>query len=169
MFWEHPAVRGVTFWGHNDGAMWRKKGDLVRKDGADKVAGTARYVDDLTVPGMLHARTIRSTIPCGDIARIRLDFDTTGFTVVGAQDIPGRNLVALIQEDQPFLVEREVRHAEEPLLLLAHADRERLWQAPVRVLYAPRTPLFSRCRSAWRASCTSGATVWPRAIITGQS
>jgi endo-1,4-beta-xylanase len=38
MFWEHPAVRGVTVWGHNEGAMWRKNGYLVRKDGSDRPA-----------------------------------------------------------------------------------------------------------------------------------
>ena len=80
--------------------------NVSRKDGAAKVAGSARYVDDLTRPGMLHARTIRSTIPCGDIARVRLDFDTTGFTIVDARDIPGRNVVSLIIDDQPCLAER---------------------------------------------------------------
>ena len=36
----------------------------------------ARYIDDLSFPGLLHARTIRSTIPAGEIAGIRFDFDT---------------------------------------------------------------------------------------------
>ncbi len=43
--------------------------NVVRKDGAAKAAGTARYVDDLTRPGLLYARTIRSSIPCGDDRR----------------------------------------------------------------------------------------------------
>lgn len=47
MFWEHPAVRGVTVWGHNEGAMWRKNGYLVRKDGSDRPAMTwlREYMD----------------------------------------------------------------------------------------------------------------------------
>ncbi len=56
----------------------------------------------------------------------RFDFDTAGFTVVDYRDIPGRNIVALIDEDQPCLAEREIRHVAEPILLLAHADRDRL-------------------------------------------
>lgn len=40
MFWEHPAVRGVTLWGHNEGAMWRKNGYLIRKDGSERPAMT---------------------------------------------------------------------------------------------------------------------------------
>jgi endo-1,4-beta-xylanase len=51
MFWEHPAVRGVTVWGHNEGAMWRKNGYLVRRDGSDRPAMSwlRRYL--VRVPG----------------------------------------------------------------------------------------------------------------------
>ena len=76
-------------------------------------------------PGMLHGTTIRSTIPRGRINAIRLEFDAAGFTVVDYRDIPGKNFVALIDEDQPCLAEHEVHHVAEPILLLAHADRER--------------------------------------------
>jgi CO/xanthine dehydrogenase Mo-binding subunit len=115
---------------------------VPRQEGLDKAKGRARYVDDLRFPGMLYGRTVRSTIACGTIAAVHLDFDPAGFTVVDATDVPGRNVVALIQDDQPFLAEREVRHAEEPLLLLAHADRERLQAARVRVDYVPEAPVL---------------------------
>ena len=39
---------------------------VPRKDGLPKVSGLARYVDDITMPGMLHGRTIRATIPAGN-------------------------------------------------------------------------------------------------------
>ncbi|HSE53654.1 MAG TPA: xanthine dehydrogenase family protein molybdopterin-binding subunit, partial [Gemmatimonadales bacterium] len=102
----------------------------------------ARYADDLIFPGMLHGRTIRSTIPCGSISGIRRDFDPAGFTVVDWRDIPGRNVVALLTEDQPCLVEREVRHQAEPVLLLAHQNREALLGAAVHLEYLPGTPVF---------------------------
>jgi CO/xanthine dehydrogenase Mo-binding subunit len=112
--------------------------NVLRKDGADKVTGAARYIDDLTFPGLLHARTIRSTIPAGDIAGVRLPFDRSGFTVVDHRDIPGRNVIALIDDDQPCLAERTVRHVAEPILLLAHEDRERVRSACVEIDYRPR-------------------------------
>jgi CO/xanthine dehydrogenase Mo-binding subunit len=117
---------------------------VARKDGIGKATGATRYADDLVFPGMLHGRTIRSTIPCGRIKNIRLDFDTTGFTIVDHRDIPaaGHNIVALIEDDQPFLVETEVRHLAEPILLLAHEDRERLLSANVVIEYEERTPEF---------------------------
>lgn len=115
---------------------------VARKDGIGKATGAAQYADDLVFPGMLYGRTIRSTIPAGRIRSIQLDFDPEGFTIVDVGDIPGRNVVALIEDDQPFLVEREVRHLAEPILLLAHADREKLLTAQVRVEYEESPPIL---------------------------
>jgi CO/xanthine dehydrogenase Mo-binding subunit len=115
---------------------------VVRKEGRDKVTGAARYVDDVTFPGLLHARTIRSTIPAGEIVDVAFGFDTTGFTLVDYRDIPGRNIVALIDDDQPCLAERLVRHVAEPILLLAHADREALLAADVRIRYREAIPAY---------------------------
>ena len=117
---------------------------VARKDGIGKATGRAMYADDITFPGMLHGRTIRSTIARGRITNIRFEFDTTGFTIVDYRDVPadGRNVVALLEDDQPFLVEHEVRHLAEPVLLLAHEDREKLLTAQVTIEYDREEPLF---------------------------
>ncbi len=120
--------------------------DVRRKDGDDKVTGRARYVDDLVFPRMIHGTTIRSTIPCGRVTKIH-PVSGKGFTVVDASDIPGKNIVALIEEDQPCLADGVVRHVAEPLLLIAHADRERLLDAVVRVDYEPTPPIYDPERS----------------------
>jgi CO/xanthine dehydrogenase Mo-binding subunit len=122
--------------------------NVIRKDGHEKATGSARFLDDLRLPGMLHARTIRSTIPCGAIHRIRLDFDPAGFTIVDHRDIPGQNVVALIEDDQPCLAERQINHVAEPILLLAHADREALLSARVDIEYRTDTPQYDPARSA---------------------
>jgi len=121
---------------------------VLRKDGLEKAAGTAKYIDDLTFPNLLHARTIRSTIPAGEITGIAFNFDTTGFTVVDHRDVPGRNIVALIDDDQPCLVERTVRHVAEPILILAHSDRRRLAAADVRIDYRPAVPNYDPAASS---------------------
>ncbi len=104
---------------------------VPRKEGRAKVTGAARYVDDLRLPGMLHGVTVRSHVPRGRIREISfgagLPWDE--FTVVTAADVPGSNYVALILNDQPYLADRVVNHAEEPLLLLAHADKHLLEEA----------------------------------------
>src|SRR5262245_42211643 len=96
---------------------------------------------------MLHGRTVRSTVPRGRLNAIRLDFDTAGFCVVDFRDVPGRNLVALIDDDQPCLAEHEVYHYAEPILLLAHADRERLYAGNVQIDYTPQPAVLDPERS----------------------
>jgi CO/xanthine dehydrogenase Mo-binding subunit len=115
---------------------------VPRKDGIGKATGQARYTDDLHFPGMLFGRTVRTTIPCGHLSGVRLDFDAAGFTLVDHRDIPGRNVIALIADDQPCLVEREIRHAAEPVLLLAHENREALIGASVTLGQVADTPIF---------------------------
>jgi CO/xanthine dehydrogenase Mo-binding subunit len=116
--------------------------NVLRKEGHAKVTGAAQYLDDLTFDGLLHARTIRSTIPAGEIERIAFDFDRTGFTIVDHRDIPGRNVVALIEDDQPCLAVRTIRHVAEPILILVHEDRERLLAASVAIDYRERVPNY---------------------------
>lgn len=121
--------------------------NVLRKDGFSKVTGAAKYVDDLTFPGMLHGKTVRSTIPCGEILSISPRFDPSRFVVVDHRDIPGRNIVALIEDDQPCLVEQHVRHFAEPVLLIAHENREHLLDASVDIEYRAATPVFDAERS----------------------
>ncbi|HEU0015519.1 MAG TPA: hypothetical protein VFQ45_17685, partial [Longimicrobium sp.] len=118
--------------------------NVARKDGMLKTTGAAKYVDDVVFPGMLHGRTIRSTIPRGRIRSVRFDFDTTGFTIVQAADIPGErcNFVALIEHDQPYLAGREINHVAEPILLLAHEDRDALLAAKVEIEYERDIPVL---------------------------
>src|SRR4051812_44150863 len=98
-----------------------------RKEGREKVTGQATYVDDVTMAGMLHGVTVRSPIARGRITKIRFDpvIPWDEYVVVTAADIPGRNRVKLIADDQPYLAAREINHAEEPVVLIAHADRAR--------------------------------------------
>src|SRR5258706_14583479 len=64
---------------------------IPKLEAAEKVTGRALYLDDLRVEGVLHGRTVRSTIARGRIARIELDpaFDWRGVTVCDWKDIPG--------------------------------------------------------------------------------
>ena len=121
--------------------------NVLRKEGHEKVTGLARYIDDIRFDDVLYVRTIRSTVAAGEIADISYDFDRTGFTVVDHRDIPGRNIVALIEEDQPCLATTHVRHIAEPILLLAHSDRTRLRAAEVAISYGETPPNFDPERS----------------------
>ncbi len=114
---------------------------VFRKEGVDKLLGRARYVDDLEREGMWHGATVRSTIPRGVIRSIHFDpcIDWTEFTVVTAFDIPGRNQIHLIFDDQPCLADEQVNHCDEAILLLAHPSRQKLREAAaaIRIDYDP--------------------------------
>ncbi len=103
---------------------------VPRPDGPAKVTGRARYVDDVTRPGTLVGATLRSTVARGRLRGIVKDasFDWTGLTVVTAENVPA-NVVALIEEDQPVLASDDVRHAGEPLALVAGEDALRVARA----------------------------------------
>src|SRR5204862_7452480 len=101
-----------------------------------------RCVVVLTFLVRLHCLTIRPTIPSAAIMTVRPMLSGSGFTIVNHGDIPGRNIVALIDDDQPCLAEREVRHVAEPIVLLAHADREALLAADVQIDYHAAAPNY---------------------------
>src|SRR6202795_2666573 len=120
---------------------------VPRLEGRDKVTGASRYVDDMELPGMLYGATVRSRIPRGKIKAInflaKVNWDE--FVLVTAKDIPGKNCIALIGEDQPCLAQELINHPEEPILLLAHHDRNLLAQVveAVSIEYDPLPPVFT--------------------------
>jgi CO/xanthine dehydrogenase Mo-binding subunit len=105
----------------------------LRREGPAKLTGTALYADDLVFPGAWYGATIRSTEPHARLLGIELDdaFDWKRVVVVTADDIPGDNLVSLIQDDQPVLVPvgGEIRHQAEACALIAAPDRATLREA----------------------------------------
>src|SRR5882724_3869550 len=104
---------------------------VPRKEGRDKVTGQARYVDDMTLPDMLYGATVRTQFPRGRIRTITFGpgIAWNEFVIVTAKDITGKNVIALIADDQPCLADGLVNHPEEPILLLAHPNRHLLPQA----------------------------------------
>ena len=122
-----------------------------RKEGRKKVTGQALYVDDLSFPEMLHGVTVRSPAARGKITNIFFDGDLPWdeFVIVTAKDVPGGNYVALILNDQPYLADGFVNHPEEPILLLAHADKYLVEEARrnVRIEIEAQPAIFSLAES----------------------
>jgi CO/xanthine dehydrogenase Mo-binding subunit len=133
---------------------------IPRKEGRKKVTGQALYIDDLKFDGMVHGVTVRSSVPRGRIKSISYEQPPAGthsipwdeFTIVTAKDIPAENCVALILNDQPYLADEIVNHAEEPVVLLAHPDKYLLEEARrcVRIEYDQLPGVFSLADSLAR-------------------
>ena len=119
---------------------------VPRKEGRDKVTGASRYVDDISFDGMLYGATVRSSVARGRVLGIAFDprIPWSEFTVVTAADIPAQNCVALLIEDQPCLADTLINHPEEPVVLLAHADKYLLEEArrAVRIEAEPLPAIF---------------------------
>src|SRR4051812_9323387 len=119
---------------------------VPRKEGRAKVTGAALYVDDLDADGVLYGVTVRSTVPRARVKNITFGEGVPWdeFTIVTAADVPGANYVALILNDQPYLADGVVNHAEEAILLLAHEDKYLLEEARrrVHVEYEPLPAVF---------------------------
>ena len=120
---------------------------VPRKEGIDKLRGTARYVDDIQREGMWYGATVRSSVPRAYIRSIAFDSKIawSEFTVVSAADIPGQNQIQMIVADQPCLADRQVNHCEEAILLIAHPDRQKVREAvnAVHVEYDLLPPVFT--------------------------
>jgi CO/xanthine dehydrogenase Mo-binding subunit len=106
--------------------------NVRRKDGDAKVTGAAKYIDDLSFPGMIYGATIRSSIPRGTIGGRHSSLPSE-FIVADHRDIPGPNYVALIDPDQPCLAVDQIRHVAEPIMLVGHADKHALIDVHKRI------------------------------------
>src|SRR5277367_5656664 len=100
---------------------------VPRKEGREKVTGKAQYVDDMLLPDLLYGATVRSQIPRGTIRNITFEpgIPWNEFVIVSAKDIPGKNCIALIGDDQPCLASKFVNHPEEPICC---------WPTPIAML-----------------------------------
>jgi CO/xanthine dehydrogenase Mo-binding subunit len=118
-------------------------GQRVRRpDAPDKVKGSALYVEDLAFGGSLLAGVLRSPHPHARITHLDV---SAARSIPGvraaltARDIPGQNLIPLIQPDWPVLAGEYVRHVGEAVALVAAESREALRQAleAITVAYEP--------------------------------
>jgi CO/xanthine dehydrogenase Mo-binding subunit len=120
---------------------------LRRPDAPDKVTGAALYIEDLDFAGSLVGRVLRSPHAHARIARLDVSRARTlpGVSaVLTAKDIPGKNLIPLIQADWPMLAAEYVRHVGEGVALVAAETREAAEAALAAIVvdYEPLAPLL---------------------------
>jgi CO/xanthine dehydrogenase Mo-binding subunit len=113
---------------------------LPRLEARAKVTGRAEYVHNLRLPGMLHGKIFRSTMPHGRIKRI---------DVSEAAALPGVHRVVTCDDirtiipnpyygpafhDQPILADGKVRFAGEPVAVVLAEDRHIAEEAAGRII-----------------------------------
>ncbi|MDR7607956.1 MAG: molybdopterin-dependent oxidoreductase, partial [Armatimonadota bacterium] len=98
---------------------------LPRVDGWAKVSGRAQYTDDLTLPGMLFGKLVRSTHAHARLVSVRLERALKVPGVVAAitgRDVPVRYSVFPVGQDETALAVDRVRYVGEPVAALAAVD-----------------------------------------------
>lgn len=130
---------------------------LPRHDARDKVAGATRYAADLALPGMLHARLVRSQVPSACLRRrdVSKALQVPGVVAVFlGEDVPmntvwvdvpgqGREVRALKASMQVLATDR-VRYHGEPIALIVAEDEDVLATAEeaVEIDYEPLPGVF---------------------------
>lgn len=122
---------------------------VPRKDVLYKVRGKARYAANLSLPGMLHGRFLRSIHPFARIRRIdvsKAERMAGVHAVITAADIPEDRLyVGSLTQDMPVLAKDVVRYVGEPVVAVA-ADSIEAADAALELVvvdYEPLTPVLS--------------------------
>ncbi len=92
-----------------------------RVDSRDKLTGNARYAGDISLPGMLHAKVLRSDRPHARILAIRTAAALAHPSVVAVlthADIPGKNVIGRDRPDQTALCVDKVRYVGDAVALV---------------------------------------------------
>ncbi|WP_281745004.1 selenium-dependent xanthine dehydrogenase [Thermanaerovibrio acidaminovorans] len=106
---------------------WKVGEAMPRVDAKDKVLGVAKFVDDLSLPGMLYGAVLRSPVPRGLVKKIDVS-EAKAMEGVEAvitwRDIPGKRIVGHLVQDWPVLVAEgeETRYVGDALALVAARD-----------------------------------------------
>jgi 4-hydroxybenzoyl-CoA reductase subunit alpha len=119
-----------------------------RIDGMERISGRARYVDDLSLPRMVHGKFVRSPH-----AHARIDaIDVSGalatpgvVAVMTGDELPRTYGPIPVVQDEPALAVGKVRYAGEPVVCVVAVD-ERAAMAgcdAVRVSYTKLPAVFS--------------------------
>lgn len=123
---------------------------VLKIDNDEKSKGSAIYVSDITIPGMYYAKTVRSTIPKGKIKKITLPVMPEHYTIVDYKDIPGKNIVRIIFEDQLIFAEDKVTYYGEPIMLVVGPEKIVIAELvkQIKIEYIEETPVYEYVNSA---------------------
>jgi CO/xanthine dehydrogenase Mo-binding subunit len=133
-----------------DGGISPFRAPVVALDGPDKVTGAARYTFDVGVPGMLHAKILRSPHPHARIRAIdtsraeALPGVVTIVTGADARKLPDPYYGVAIR-DQPVVAIDKVRYIGDTVAALAAIDEETAYRALalINVDYEPLEPILT--------------------------
>lgn len=117
---------------------------IKKVDSEEKMAGKAKYINDISYDDMLYAMTLRASEPKGEIVNIEYPKIPKGYTIVDYNDIPGNNFVKIIFEDMPIFAEKEIKYYGEPISLVVGENKAIIQDIinNTHVTYNVKTPTY---------------------------
>jgi CO/xanthine dehydrogenase Mo-binding subunit len=98
-----------------------------RLESVNRVRGAGLFADDIKYHNMLHATVVRSPVARGTLRKINTESIIKNKNITGVytyKDIPGKNSIPIVIDDQPFLAEKNVNYIGEPIAVIVADDRK---------------------------------------------
>jgi selenium-dependent xanthine dehydrogenase len=136
---------------HETGRTTGRVGErMTRPEAHEKLLGSAEFVDDMQIPGMLHGALLRAKFPRAFVKKIDVA-PARAFpgveVVLTAEDVPGERWLGHVVYDWPAMIAEgeETRYVGDALAVLAATTKEAARKALelIQVDYEEREPLLS--------------------------
>lgn len=111
----------------------------------EEATGAAKYIADRHYEGLLEGRFYRSSCPRGRIKSVTLPSLPDGYHIFGADDVPGQNVLPIVEIDWPAFADQEVRFVGQVIYLVVGPDPDVVDSLlnEIHVDYEPLTPAYT--------------------------
>jgi len=118
---------------------------VTRQDHAPKMSGTALYVADYPLEGVLFGKLLYSSRPKARLVQVKIPALPDGYLVVDKNDIPGENRVHIVQDDTPVFARETVEYIGEPILMAVGPVEKEVQHIidQIEVVYEDLPPILS--------------------------
>jgi len=118
---------------------------VKRVDFDEKFNGSARFVADINLPGMLYGKLFLSKKPRARIKSFKFPDIPDGYYIFSHRDIPGSNRLEIVIDDMPFLAENTVNYYGQPIFLVVGKDPEKVESIceDIQIEYEDINPILS--------------------------
>ncbi|MGF1788719.1 xanthine dehydrogenase family protein molybdopterin-binding subunit [Photobacterium swingsii] len=111
----------------------------------EEATGAAKYIADRHYEGLLEGRFYRSSCPRGRIKSVTLPSLPDGYHIFGADDVPGQNVLPIVEIDWPAFADQEVRFVGQVIYLVVGPAPDVVDSLlnEIHVDYEPLTPAYT--------------------------
>ncbi len=120
----------------------------------EKLTGKLKYTNDISFPGMLYGRALRSPLLYARVLKVDVSEAEKMpgvIRVLTSKDVPGKNVYGLLVADQPIFCDEVVRYAGDALAMVIAETQEQSEAAlekieveldPLPIITSPEEPCY---------------------------